>query len=45
MLVPYLPDLSKHDLKQVPEGGYVTDKLRVAGVMKNKLRAQRGVLF
>ena len=22
MLAPCLPDLSKHDLKQVPEGGY-----------------------
>ena len=29
----------------VCRGEYVIDKLRVAAVMKNKLRAQRGVYF
>ena len=32
MLTPCLHGLSRHNLKQVSEGGYVIDKLRPKGV-------------
>ena len=43
MLESCLPDLSKHDLKQVPESGFMIDKLRVAGVMK--INSKRSEVF